>query len=375
MAEAVVQPINGALEIGQMSRRKASQLEKEHARLKLMKDDATAEIKDLKAQHLQEIKALKHYRNCRSHCHRNRGQDREICKIQEDEEICMIKFGIGDKAREQMKIHRLDIHKRHQCESKDHKNCYKHYSDTNGRNKHMRKILKEKPEKTKSEKAKKTEKTKRKPKADVADGWFEWYEKTTKETKIREPEFEKDHLERLEDDLASSKKEVAVLKCIMAKVTTDFNDLRAEFESLHCNFTKEQEGHATLKIRVQELEIFFFFRFQCESKLDKNCFKHYSAKDGHNKHMRNTHNEKPEKPEKTKIEKAENPKKTEKPKRKPLADVADTRKNKRGLDLLENKIRELELQKGRLERESREVSDELVDLSKRSSWKKKKTFF
>ena len=58
---------------------------------------------------------------------------------------------------------------RHQCESKVHKNCYKHYSDTNGRNKHMRKILKEKPEKTKSEKAKKTEKTKRKPKADVAD--------------------------------------------------------------------------------------------------------------------------------------------------------------------------------------------------------------
>jgi hypothetical protein len=43
---------------------------------------------------------------------------------------------------------------------------------------------------------------------------------------------------------------------------------------------------------------------------------------------------------------------------------------------LENKIRELELQKGRLERESREVSYELVDLlSERSSWKKKKKFF
>jgi hypothetical protein len=58
-------------------------------------------------------------------------------------------------------------------------------------------------------------------------------EKTIQETKIPEPEFEKDHLTRLEDDLASSKKEVAELKCAMAKLTTDSNGLRAEFESLH----------------------------------------------------------------------------------------------------------------------------------------------
>jgi hypothetical protein len=118
----------------------------------------------------------------------------------------------------------------------------------------MRKILKEKPEKTKSDKTFFY--------ASINISFFcrggsSGTEKTTKETKIPELEFEKDHLERLEDDLASSKKEVAVLKCIMAKVTTDFNDLRAEFESLHCNFTKEQEGHATLKIRVEELEVSF----------------------------------------------------------------------------------------------------------------------